>query len=176
MMKSRFFVLLGMILLAAASRLVPHPPNFAPIAAMALFGGAYFSDKRLAFFVPLMAMFLSDVVLGLHPLMPVVYGSFAMIVGIGLWLRTRRTALPIAGAALTSSILFFVLTNFGVWAFSSLYPKTMAGLLACYAAAIPFFQNTLLGDAVYTAILFGGFALAERGFPALRAPAVVPAK
>ncbi len=176
MMKPRFFVFLGIIFLAAASRLIPHPPNFAPIAAMALFGGAYFSDKRLAFFVPLAAMFLSDLVLGLHGLMPVVYGSFAMIVGIGLWLRTRRTALPIAGAALTSSILFFVLTNFGVWAFSSIYPKTMAGLLACYAAAIPFFQNTLLGDAVYSTILFGGFALAERGFPALRAPAVAPAK
>ena len=80
MFKPRFLVLLGMILLAAASRLIPHPPNFAPITATALFGGAYFSDKRLAFVVPLTAMFLSDVVIGLHTLMPVIYGSFALIV------------------------------------------------------------------------------------------------
>lgn len=167
MFKPRFLVLLGMILLAAASRLIPHPPNFAPITAMALFGGAYFSDKRLAFVVPLTAMFLSDVVIGLHTLMPVIYGSFTLIVCVGLWLRKRRQWLPIAGAALASSFLFFILTNFGVWAIGSFYPKTIAGLMACYTAAIPFFQNTLLGATVYTTILFGSFALAEKRFPIL---------
>ncbi len=174
MIKLKFFVLLGMILLAATSRLIPHPPNFAPIAALALFGGAHFSDKRLAFFVPLTAMFLSDVVLGLHPLIPVIYGSFALIVCIGFWFRKRQQWRPIAGAALLSSTLFFVLTNFGVWALGSFYPKTIAGLIACYTAAIPFFQNTLLGDAVYTTILFGSFALAEKRFPVLREPIINP--
>jgi hypothetical protein len=177
MFQTRHIVLVGMILAAAVSRLIPHPPNFAPIAAMALFGGASFADRRLAFFVPLASMFLSDLAigllsgdlsLGLHRLIPVVYGSFALIVCLGFWLRKRRTVFPVAGAALAGSVLFFVLTNFGVWAFGSWYPKTWEGLVACYVAAIPFFHNTLLGDAVYNTVLFGGFALAAYRFPVLR--------
>jgi len=100
--------------------------------------------------------------------MEIVHGSFALVVCLGLLLRKRRTPLRIAGAALASSTLFFVISNFGVWAFGSLYPQTGAGLVACYAAAIPFFRNTLMGDALYTAVLFSGFALAERRIPALR--------
>jgi hypothetical protein len=157
-----------MILATAASRLIPHPPNVASITAVALFGGAYLSDKRLAFLVPLAALFLSDLILGFYSHMEIVYGSFASVVCIGFWLQKKSSALRIAGAALASSILFFVVTNFGVWAFGSMYPKTTAGLLTCYVAAIPFFQNTLLGDALYTAALFGGFALAEKRFPILR--------
>jgi hypothetical protein len=91
-------------------------------------------------------------------------------VGIGLWLRSRRKPALIAGAALTSSILFFILTNFGVWASGHLYPKTWAGLVTCYTAALPFFRNSLEGDLLYTLILFGGFALMERRFEALREP------
>jgi hypothetical protein len=170
----RFVVLILMILAAVASRLIPHPPNMASVTAVALFGGAYLSDKRLAFLVPLMALFLSDLVLGLYSHMEIVYGSFALIVCIGLLLRQRRTPLRIAGAALLSSILFFVITNFGVWAFDSFYPKTLAGLVTCYAAAVPFFRNTLAGDALYTSVLFGGFALAERWVPALRERAALP--
>lgn len=166
---SRFLVLVGLILAAAASRLIPHPPNFSPIGAMALFGGACFTQKRWAFVVPLAALCLSDLLLGSYRLMPIVYGSFALIVCLGFWLRRHRTALPIAGATLTSSVLFFVLTNFGVWALGSLYPKTADGLVACYVAAIPFFQNTLLGDAAYATVLFGGLALVEQSFPVLRA-------
>ncbi|MEO8434138.1 MAG: DUF6580 family putative transport protein [Pyrinomonadaceae bacterium] len=168
MSKPRFWVLVCMILAAAASRLIPHPPNAASITAVALFGGAYLSDKRLAFLAPIAALFLSDLVLGLYGHMEVVYGSFALVVCIGLLLRKRRSPLAIGGAALASSIVFFVVTNFGVWLFGSLYPGTMAGLFACYVAAIPFFQNTLVGDALYTVALFGGFALAERWWPALR--------
>lgn len=147
---------------------------------MALFGGACFAHRRAAFVVLLAAMFLSDLAigllsgnlsLGLHRLIPVVYGSFALIVCLGFWLRTRRTVVPIAGATLTGSVLFFALTNFGVWA-GSLYPNTWEGLVACYVAAIPFFHNTLLGDAVYSIALFGGLALAEKGLPALREPAL----
>jgi hypothetical protein len=179
MYRLRFLFLVGMILAAAASRLIPHPPNFAPIGAMALFGGACFADKRQAFLVPLAAMFVSDLAigllsgdlsLGLHGLIPVVYGSFVLIVCLGFLLRGRRKVVPIAGAALASSVLFFVLTNFGVWALGSFYPKTWEGLVACYVAAIPFFHNTLLGDAVYATVLFGGLALAEKSFPALREP------
>ena len=173
MKNPRFTALTAMILLAAASRLLPHPPNFTPLGALALFGGASFADKRLAFLVPLGALFLSDLVLGLYSGMPVVYGSFALVVCLGLGLRRWRTAGTIAGATLASALLFFVITNFGVWAFGTLYPKTAQGLGACYVAAVPFFQNSLLGDAVYAAMIFGGWALAERQFPRLREPAAI---
>ncbi|MGH2403238.1 MAG: DUF6580 family putative transport protein [bacterium] len=168
MFRLRMIALIGIVLAAAASRLLPHPPNFTPIAAMALFGGAYFADRRLAFLVPLLGMFLSDLILGLHRLLPVVYACFALIVCLGFWLRGRKSVLRIAGAALAGSILFFVVTNFGVWAMGSLYPKSLDGLLAAYVAAIPFFRNTLAGDVLYTAALFGGFALLESVVGALR--------
>ena len=168
MNKPRFLFLAGMILLAAGSRLIPHPPNFSPIAALALFGGAQFADKRLALLVPLAAMFLSDLVLGLHPLIPVIYGSFALIACLGFWLRRWRSVWAVVGAAMIGALLFFVLTNFGVWAMGHMYPKTPAGLLACYAAAIPFFQNTLLSNLFYAALLFGGLAVAEHRFVKLR--------
>ena len=154
MNKPRFLFLAGMILLAAASRLIPHPPNFSPIAALALFGGAQFADKRLAFLVPLAAMFLSDLVLGLHSLIPVIYGSFALIVCLGFWLRRRQNVWAIGGAAVVGALLFFVLTNFGVWAMGQMYPKTPAGLIDCYVAAIPFFQNTLVEQSVLCGVVF----------------------
>lgn len=164
MNRLRFSILAGMILAAAASRLIPHPPNFTPVAAIALFGGAQFADKRAAFLVPLAGLFLSDLVLGFHRLMPVVYGAFALIVFVGIWVRHRPSSLRIAGAAIASAVLFFVLTNFGVWAFGTLYPKTGTGLINCYVAAIPFFRNMLLGNLLYSALLFGGIALAERRY------------
>lgn len=171
----RFRIVVGMILTAAISRLIPHPPNFTPIAAIALFGGAYFRDKRTAFLIPLAAMLLSDLILGLlrygvgvvGSSMPFVYASFALIVSLGFRLREHRSVDRIIGAAFASSILFFVITNFGVWVAGSLYPRTIEGLVTCYVAAIPFFQNTLLSNALYTTLLFGGFSLAERRFPAL---------
>lgn len=162
----------ALIAIAAASRLIPHPPNFTPIAALALFGGACFADRRAAFLVPLAGLFLSDLALGLHALMPVVYGAFALIVCLGFALRSRRTIFPIAAATLAASVLFFALSNLGVWALGSSYPRTWEGLVACYIAAIPFFQNSLLGDAFYSAVLFGGLALAERAFPMRGEPVV----
>src|ERR1700760_504272 len=114
MLKPRFVVLALMIVAAAALRLVPHLPNMTPIAAIALFGGAAFADKRLAFIVPLAALLLSDLVLGFSSSMGFVYGSFALIVAIGLWLQRHRTAPVILGAVLFSSVLFFAITNFGV--------------------------------------------------------------
>jgi hypothetical protein len=168
MMTTRFKVLAGMVLTAAMSRLIPHPPNFAPIAAMALFGGAHFKDKRAAVLVPLAAMFLSDLIIGLHGLIPVVYGSFAAIACLGMLLRDRIKPGTVAAAALGGSALFFITTNFGVWALGSTYPKTPSGLMACYTAAIPFFGNTLCGDMFYAGALFGAMALAETEFPAVR--------
>jgi hypothetical protein len=170
MLKPRLIALLSIVLAAAALRLLPHPPNLTPIAAVALFGGAYFQDRRLAFAAPLGPLLLSDLVLGFYPGMPVVYLSFTLVVPLGLWLRPRRRPVPIAGAALCGSLLFFVLTNFGVWAASGLYPMTLSGLTECYVAALPFCRNEILGDLCYALLLFGGFALLERLFAALREP------
>ncbi len=162
MRTARPFVVPALIAIAALSRLLPHPPNATPIAAMALFGGAYLTDRRLALLIPLAAMLLSDLLLGLHSLLPVVYGAFVLTVLLGRWLRGRITPPRVAAATLASSVLFFVVTNFAVWAWGGLYPKTPAGLAEAYIAAIPFFRNTLVGDAVYTVVLFGGYALLER--------------
>ena len=103
-----------------------------------------------------------------NTMMPFVYGSFAASVCLGLIIRHRRTPLLIGGAALAGSVLFFVVSNLGVWLHGSLYPMTLEGLVTCYLAAIPFFRYTIAGDAVYTMTLFGGFALAERYFTVLR--------
>jgi hypothetical protein len=153
-----------------ASRLLPPPPHFTPVGACALFGGASFADRRVAFLLPLAGMVLGDVVLGFHALTPVVYTCFALEVAIGLWLRPRRRILPIAGATLLGSCLFFAITNAACWIL--FYPRTPAGLIACYVAAVPFFANTLLGDAVFASLLFGTLAVAEGRFPALRERAI----
>ena len=168
MNKPRFLMLAAMILAAAASRLIPHLPNFTPIAAIALFGGAQFSSKRAAFLVPLIGLFLSDLVLGFYASTPVVYGSFALTVCLGFSLRNQWNALQVTSATIAGAVLFFILTNFGVWAFEPLYPKTLVGFAECYALAIPFFWNTLLSSLLYSAVLFGGLAFAESRFTGLR--------
>ncbi len=168
MNKTRLITVSGMILAAAAARLLPHPPNFTPIAAIALFGGAQFSNRGMAFVVPFAAMFMADMLIGFHALMPFVYGSFALAVCLGIWLRQNRTVARTLLAALTGSMLFFVITNFAVWAKLGSYPATGAGLMACYVAAIPYFQNTVLGDLFYTAVLFGGLSFAQVRFAGMR--------
>ena len=169
--RARLLALLLAIFAAAAMRLLPHPPNFSPIAAMALFSGAQLPRRMLAFAAPFGALILSDALLGgFYPGMNFVYLSFALTVLIGWAIAGRKTILTIAAAALASSVLFFALTNFGMWLFSGFYPRTWEGLVTCYVAAIPFFQNTVAGDLFFAAVLFGGFALAERLMPALRQP------
>jgi hypothetical protein len=167
----RLLLALGIIALAAALRIAPHPWNFTPVGAMALFSGAVIKNRRLAFVVPLLALFLGDIFIGFHKLIPIVYASFLLSVAIGFWLRDRRTAGRITAATLLGAVQFFLVTNFAVWALEPFYPHTRAGLVACYVAGIPFFWNTLAGDAVYAVLFFGTFALAERLFPALREPA-----
>jgi hypothetical protein len=148
-----FLVAVLLIAFAALSRFVPHPANFTPIAAMALFGGVYF-DKRYAFVIPMAAMLVSDYFLGFHNVLPYVYGSFVLTGLIGIWLKGHKSVGWIVGASLSSSVLFFVITNFGVWMTGG-YPQNSAGLVECYVAAIPFFRNTLLGDLLYVGVLFG---------------------
>lgn len=158
-----------LILLAVASRLLPHPPNFAPVAAIGLFAGAMF-DRRAAWLVPFAALLLSDAVLGFyHPVsMFWNYAGFAACLLLGSSLLAPARTLPrFAAATLTSSVVFFALSNFGMWA-SGYYPRTFAGLVECYVAALPFFRNTLASDVLYTAALFGGWAVLRA---ALRRPA-----
>lgn len=180
MLNPRLGTLVAMIVMAAATRLLPHPPNMTAMTALALFGGALFADKRLAFALPLAVLLITDLALGViwswspmavGPHMEVQYIAFAMIVGLGFTLRQNHGIVRTGVTAVLASMLFFVVSNLGTWAFESLYPKTFAGLVECYVAAIPFWRNTLLGDLLYTAILFGGFHLLERNIVALRARA-----
>jgi len=164
-MKPRAVLLLAIVFSAAALRLLPHPFNFTPIGALALFAGAHFNDKRWAFIAPLVAMLLSDILIGFHGQMPVVYAAFAVIVCMGFALRDKKTALRVTGASLAAATFFFIVSNFAVWVFDGLYPMTLAGLATCYIAAIPFFQNWLVGTVFYAAVLFGGFAIIEKKLP-----------
>lgn len=174
-------VLAGMIVLAALSRLLPHPPNFSPIEAVALFGGAYFANRLWALAVPLLAMLVSDIVLGmvngglyadyfLNAHFAAIYASIVLCGLLGFALRGRVNGGNVLGASLAGSVLFFLLTNFAVWlgADSAVSP-VCTKLGACYVAGLPFFQWTVLGTLFYAAILFGGFALLRAKLPQLRA-------
>jgi hypothetical protein len=165
--KPGFLILTGMIFIAAFVRLIPHPPNFAPVAAMALFGGAYFSKKWAAFLVPLVAMLVTDLILGFHSAMWAVYLSFVIIVGIGMLMIKQKKVSNIFLASVSASVMFFVVTNFAVWASGIYYPKDLSGLAASYTAAIPFFHYTLLGDLFFVALMFGSYELVKARFPQL---------
>ncbi len=168
-MKKRSLVLAGIIVAAALTRLAPHPPNVTPIAAMALFGGACFNSRTMAYLLPLAAMLLSDLVLGytrydlwtLFASQPAVYVCFLATTALGQRIKDRRSVWRVGSATLAGSLLFFVVTNFAVWASGRIYPLTGPGLAACYAAAVPYFRNSLLGDTAFTALFFGGLALLE---------------
>ena len=151
-----FFILAGVIL-----RILPHLPNFAPIAAMALFGGVYL-NKKYALLIPLIAIFLGDIFIGFYDpwIMFSVYGSFALIGLLGLWLKKHKSLSNIIGASLFSSILFFLITNFAVWAVPhSFYPHSLQGLMQSYIMGLPFFRNTLMGDFFYVGAMFGLYEL-----------------
>jgi len=176
-------LLTALIFVAALTRIIPHPPNFSPIEAVALFGGAYFAKRQWALIVPLAAMFASDLVLGLvngdiywsyfaSAGYLMVYACIALSTVLGFGLRGKVSGGRVLGYSLAGSLLFFVLTNFGVWAFESMYPHNAAGLTAAFVAGIPFFQWTVLGTLFYAALLFGGFELLRRRNPALRAQTV----
>jgi hypothetical protein len=180
------WVLSAMIFVAALTRLLPHPPNFSPVEAVALFGGAYFASRWLAIAVPLIAMLLSDLALGLvnggiyldyfvsaHFL--AIYGCIALSTVLGFGLRGKVSGARVAGYGLVGSVLFFLLTNFAVWATAQPlggHTACSIGLGSCYVAGLPFFQWTLLGTLFYSGLLFGGFALLRQRVPQLRAQTV----
>jgi hypothetical protein len=164
----RVVLIAALILFAVVMRIVPHPWNLTPLGAMALFSGAVIRKRALALVLPLLGLVAGDVFIGFHKLIPIVYGSFLISVAIGFWLRDNRTVLRLGGAVFLGALQLFMVTNFGVWAFMTGYSKTVAGLMACYTAGIPYFWNTLAGDALYSGLLFGALYLAERAYPAFR--------
>ena len=172
-------VLVALIALAALTRVLPHPPNFSPITAIALFGGAYFANRGWAVLAPLIGLFLSDLVLasvngGLYASwfgstgIWVVYGCIALTTALGFGLRGKVGGGSVLGYSLVGSVLFFLITNFVAFTVDPMYPKTVAGLTAAYVAGIPFFKWSVLGTLFYSALLFGGFALLRSRLPALR--------
>jgi hypothetical protein len=166
----RIFIVICFILFASVVRIVPHPWNFAPVGAMALFGGAKLGRSWQAFLFPLAALFCGDIFVGLYSLrlMSIVYFSFVLSVLIGIAFRRSQSPLPLSLATFLGASQFFVITNFAFWAFGTTYQHTFAGLVTCYIAGLPYFCNTLAGDAFYSALLFGGFALLARLDPPLR--------
>lgn len=150
-------VILIFIAIAAILRLFPHIPNVTPITAMALFSGVYFTNKNLAYIVPLLAMVLSDIFLGFSGITVFVYAAFILVSYIGL--SSKKVSIK---TILISSISFFVITNFGVWLIG--YPKTLDGLLECYTLAIPFFRNSLIGDFFYAGVMYYAFEFVSKRY------------
>src|SRR5260370_544006 len=141
------------------ARLMPHAPNFTPVAASAVFAGMIFRSRVLAMTVPISAMLLSDFVLGMYDwrITSVVYVSLALPAMISMWGRRFQMPIVLAPLVLFSSLAFFATTNFAVWAFGGMYPSDLAGLIHCYVAALPFLHHSVMGDIFWTAILFGGW-------------------
>ncbi|MFH4967377.1 DUF6580 family putative transport protein [Gaetbulibacter sp. M240] len=157
MLNKKQIVLLLFILVAAIIRLFPHLPNVTPITAMALFSGVYFSNKKLAFAAPLLAMAISDIFLGFHTISIFVYAAFVLVGIIGM--TSKKMSFT---SILLSSISFFIITNFGVWLIG--YPKTLDGLIECYTLAIPFFRNSLIGDFFYAAVMYFSFEFVSKKY------------
>lgn len=150
-------VIILFMLTAVSFRLFPHLPNFTPITAIALFGGLYFSNKKMAYLVPVFILALSDVFLGFHLISLFVYSAFLLISFIG-----TKTKKPNIFTILLASLSFFIVTNFGVWLIG--YPKTWTGIIECYTLALPFFRNSILGDFFYSGIMIFGYKFVEKKY------------
>ena len=154
---NRNIIIISLIFLAVITRLLPHPPNFTPITGIALFAVNRFSDKKLAFSLPLLCMVVTDFFIGFHLIVPFVYLSIIGISCVG-YFSNKISSVTI----LKSSLLFFIISNFGVWLVG--YPSSIAGFLACYTMALPFFVNTILGDFFFYYALNFSFSKIENRF------------
>jgi len=152
-------IALMIVIIGITMRFMPHPANVTPVAAIALFAGAYLS-KRHALWIPLVIMMLSDIVIGMHNVIIYTWGSFLLVALIGTWLKNKKSIKNVAIASIISSFSFFIITNLGVWL--SWYPRTLQGLMNCYTLALPFYRNTAVGDMMYVAVFFGVYELAAR--------------
>ncbi len=179
--KIRFGVAVLLVLFAALSRLIPHLPNFTPIGAMALFGAAYFSNRIVALAIPLISLWISDLLLNnlvysiyfdgfvwFHSGFYWSYGSIILIGILGHFILKKVRLKNVLLASLSASMLFFIVSNFGVWMTGFLYAKDFAGLITCYVAGIPFFGNTIMGDLFYSALLFGSYEFMQNRISALQ--------
>ena len=154
---NRELIIILFIVFAAIIRLIPHPPNFAPITAMALFGGVYFKNRKLAYAIPLIAMIISDLFLGFYSISIFVYASFIAITFIGTILKNINVA-----NIFLSSLLFFIVTNLGVWFLG--YPLTIEGFLTCFTLALPFFVYTIAGDLFFCLLFKYSFKTVEKKY------------
>jgi hypothetical protein len=170
-MNNKFLTITTLIFGAAMLRLIPHAPNFSPIGAIALFGGAYLNRKFIAYLVPIMAMVLSDLFLGFYgPEMLITYAGFVASIFIGTQLKNKLNVINVAIGSMASSLVFFLITNFVFFYPTSLVPlytHDFAGIVNSYIAGWPFFQNTFASDLLYNSILFGGFYLLSINVPSL---------
>ncbi len=160
-MKTRvvLWLAISLIIFGVVMRLLPHPANLAPVGAIALFGGAVL-PRKLAWWLPVGIMAISDIIIGLYSGFIFTWLGFLLVSFYGVALQNRNNWLRVPLGALGSSVIFFVVSNFGVWAQGQLYPHTFSGLTHCFEMALPFFRNTLLGDLAYGTLLFGMYALA----------------
>ncbi len=173
LISARFAYVVFLLVAAVLCRWLPHPPNFNPVLAVALFGGAAFSNRAIAFALPLAIMLISDWILGWHGLIPVIYGLLLLTVWLGRWVGQNRTVGRVTAGAVGASLLFFFGSNLAVWVAGGLYPLNASGLIACFVAAIPFFPSTLVSTLLFSAVLFGSLALGERRVSALRPAAAL---
>ena len=173
--KNNFYFVLGLILIAAFARIIPHYPNFTPLCAIALFGAKYFNNRYLAFIVPIIALWFSDIIINNFILSQYFdgftlfysgfywqYGSFILIALLGRKTLKNLSFLKLIGVSISSSLLFFIISNFGVWVSGSFYSKDIMGLIACYIAAIPFYFGTLSGSIFYSFFLFGSYEILSK--------------
>lgn len=167
------YAALALVAFGVIMRLIPHPPNFAPVGAIALFGGAVL-PRKLGWWLPLAVMAVSDLFIGFYSGILFTWAAFLLVGLYGQTLRRSGTWQRIFLGSLGSGLIFFIVSNLGVFLQSGLYPHTWAGLAQCYAMAVPFFRNTLAGDLAYSALLFGTYALATKGFSA-KSPATAEA-
>ena len=163
----RTLIVISMMLLVAFTRMLPHAPNFTAVMAVALFGGAKFKRTSFAILIPLLVMLVTDIFIGFYSLMPVVYGCIALTTLMGMYAGKKSSALFIIGASLLSSIIFFLATNAAVWYHDPLHTQNVAGLIACYDEAIPFFRNQLFGDLFFNFVLFGSYRLVKAKYPVM---------
>ncbi len=179
--RTRFFVLSALIFAAAFSRVIPHMPNFSPLGAIALFGAGYFARRWQAFVIPLTATWLSDLFINnviyakyypdftwFYQGFYWQYSSYSLISLVGILIFTKVTPLRILASALSSTTIFFLITNFSAWPGEPSYTQDLQGLIDCYVAGLPYLKGTLLGDLFYATLLFSGFTILQRKYPSLR--------
>ncbi len=163
-MSGKTFTVLLLIVVAVFSRLIPHPWNLTAVGAVALFAGAHLKPQSLAFIVPLLAFFITDLILGVHNTMVFTYGAVAICSLLGIRYLQKPAPLKVLGTSLAASVIFFLISNFGVWLVGGLYPMTTEGLLSCFIMAVPFFQGQVIGDLLHSAVLFGAYAMMSKKF------------